>query len=61
MPTNHRLGTAHSAAERFPQVLDQTWHNGSIDSETVDAIRPLVPAGAEPPPDRINPILLLAF
>jgi hypothetical protein len=41
MPTNHRLGTAHSAVERFPQVLDQTWHNGSIDSETVAAIRPL--------------------
>jgi len=51
MLTDHRLGTAHStnghsAVERFPQVLDQTSHNGSIDSETVDAIRPLCRANA---------------
>jgi hypothetical protein len=59
MLTNQRLGAAHSAVELFPQVLDQASHNGSIDSETVDAIRPLASAG--PIPDRVNTTPLLDF
>jgi hypothetical protein len=66
MLTNHRLGAAHSmqghsAVERFPRVLDQASHNGSIDSETVDAIRPLASASAGPIPDRANSTPLLDF
>jgi hypothetical protein len=57
MLTNQRLGAAHSAVERFPQVLGQISHNGSIDSETADPIRRLASVCAGPILDRVTLLL----
>jgi hypothetical protein len=67
MLINHRLGLAHStngrpAVEPAPQVLDQTSHSGSIDSQYGSCDPATSPLFKQrPAPDRVNHTSVLDF